>query len=75
VPPIDGLPTGQARGLKAHDIAGAMEVILAAATQGIVAPDEAFKLGQLVDAFLRAIETSEFDRRLRVLEDPDPTDP
>jgi hypothetical protein len=75
VPPIDSLPTGQARGLKAHDIAGAMAIILAAATQGIVTPDEAFKLGQLVDTFLRAIETSEFDRRLRLLEDPDPTDP
>jgi hypothetical protein len=41
VPPIESLPTGQARGLKAHDIAGAMEAILAAATPGIVTPDEA----------------------------------
>ena len=56
------------------DIAGAMEAIIAAAAQGIITPDEAFKLGQLVDTFMRAIETSEFDRRLRVLE-ADCTDP
>ena len=58
VPPIESLA----------DIAGAMGVILGAATQGIVTPDEAFKLGQLVDTFMRAIETSEFDRRLRIVE-------
>ncbi len=58
VPPIESLA----------DIAGAMGVILAAATQGVVTPDDAFKLGQLVDTFLRAIETSEFDRRVRLLE-------
>ena len=45
-----------------------MGMIIAAATQGVVTPDEAFKLGQVVDTFLRAIETSEFDRRLRLLE-------
>jgi hypothetical protein len=50
-------------------------MILAATTQGIVTPDKAFKHGQLVDTLLRAIETSEFDRRLRVSEHPDPTDP
>jgi Family of unknown function (DUF5681) len=58
VPPIQG----------SADIADAMGMIIAAATQGVVTPDEAFKLGQLVDTFLRAIETGEFDRRLRLIE-------
>jgi predicted 3-demethylubiquinone-9 3-methyltransferase (glyoxalase superfamily) len=32
------------------------------------APDEAFKLSQMVDTFVRAIDTSDFDKRLQKLE-------
>jgi hypothetical protein len=51
------------------DIAGAMAAVVAAAAQGRITPSEAVKLGQLVITFLRAIEVSEFDRRLQMLED------
>lgn len=39
-----------------------------AAAQGTITPDEAFKLSQMVDTFVRAIDTSDFDRRLQILE-------
>jgi hypothetical protein len=45
-----------------------MGMIITAPTHGVITPDEAFKLGQLVDTFMLAIETSEFDRRLQSLE-------
>jgi len=33
-----------------------------------ITPDEAFKLSQMVDTFVRAIDTSDFDKRLQKLE-------
>jgi hypothetical protein len=53
----------------ASDIAAAMGAIVKAAAQGTITPDDAFKLSQMVDTFVRAIETSDFDRRLQILED------
>jgi hypothetical protein len=53
----------------ASDIAAAMGTIVKAAAQGTITPDEAYKLSQMVDTFVRAIETSDFDRRLQILED------
>jgi hypothetical protein len=49
-----------------------MEAILAAAARAVITADEAYKLGQMVDVFVRAIETSDFERRLKLLEDTDP---
>jgi hypothetical protein len=42
--------------------------IVKAAAQGTIAPDEAFKLSQMIDTFVRAIDTSDFDKRLQMLE-------
>jgi hypothetical protein len=53
----------------ASDIAAAMGAIVEAAAQGAITADEAFKLSHMVDTFVRAIETSDFDRRLQILED------
>ena len=53
----------------ASDIAAAMGTIVKAAAQGATTPDEALKLSQMVDTFVRAIETSDFDRRLQILEE------
>jgi len=52
----------------ASDIAAAMGTIVKAAAQGTVTPDEAFKLSHMVDTFVRAIDTSDFDRWLQMLE-------
>ena len=53
----------------ASDIAAAMGAIVKAAAQGTITPDEAFKLSHMVDTFVRAIDTSDFDKRLQKLED------
>jgi hypothetical protein len=55
----------------ASDIAAAMGTIVKAAAQGTITPDEAFKLSQMVDTFIRAIDSSDFDRRLKILENAD----
>jgi hypothetical protein len=55
----------------ASDIAAAMGAIVKAAAQGTITPDDAFKLSQMVDTFVRAIDTSDFDRRLQILENAD----
>jgi len=54
--------------VSASDIAAAMGAIVKAAAQGAITPDEAFKLSQMVDTFVRAIDTSDFDKRLQKLE-------
>ncbi len=58
LPPISG----------ASDIAGAMAALLAAAARGRITAGEAYALSQTVETYLRAIETSDFDRRLTDLE-------
>jgi hypothetical protein len=59
LPPIDS----------AADLAGAMGAVAAAVAQGALTPGEAEALAQVVATFMRAIETSNFDRRLQALED------
>ena len=58
LPPIDS----------AADIARAMGAVTAAVADGALTPGEAGALAQVVDIFVRAIETSDFDRRLQMLE-------
>ena len=54
----------------AADLAGAMAAVAGAAAQGAVTPREAVQLGQVFEAYVRAVEATEFERRLRVLERP-----
>jgi hypothetical protein len=52
----------------AADLAGAMAALAGAAAQGIIAPGEAAQLAQVVETYLRAIEATDLERRLRALE-------
>jgi hypothetical protein len=54
---------------KPADLAAAMEAIAAAVARGTLAPAEAAELAKVVDTFANAIETRDFDSRLRALED------
>jgi hypothetical protein len=58
LPPIQG----------AADISGAMAAVTTAATQGNLTPGEAATLGRLIETFLRAIEATDFEYRLRAVE-------
>ena len=61
MPPIRG----------AADLAGAMAAVAEAAAQGAVTPREAMQLGHVVEAYVRAVEATEFERRLTALEKAD----
>jgi hypothetical protein len=50
------------------DVAGAMAAIMTAAFHGEISAGEGVGLAKLVDVFLRAIDTHDFERRLQVLE-------
>ena len=52
----------------AADIAAAMKAVTSALAAGAITPGEAATIAAVVDTFVRAIETSDFDRRLRVFE-------
>jgi hypothetical protein len=52
----------------AADIAAMLDAITTALRRGSITPAEAASLAEVADAYVRAIETSEFDRRLRALE-------
>lgn len=52
----------------AADAARAMAVITAAVAVGDVTPGEAAELSRLVEAYVKAVEASEFDQRLRAIE-------
>src|SRR4051812_43278461 len=52
----------------AADLAGTMTAIIAAAGEGEISPDEGGRLARLVEIFLRAVETRDFERRLQLLE-------
>jgi hypothetical protein len=52
----------------AADIAPAMEAVTSALAAGAITPGEAATIAAVVDTFVRAIETSDFERRLRVFE-------
>jgi hypothetical protein len=55
----------------AGDVAGAMAAIADAAAQGAVTPREATQLGEVIQSYVRAVEATEFERRLRELEATD----
>ena len=58
---------GKALTRNAADL-GAMAAVAGATAQGAVTPREAMQLGQVFEAYVRAVEATEFERRLRVLE-------
>jgi len=53
----------------AADAVGAIGSMAAAVASGDITPSEAAELAALIEAFLYAIENSEFDQRLRDIED------
>jgi Family of unknown function (DUF5681) len=53
----------------AGDVAQAMGAVTAALADGLITPDEAQAIARVVTTFVRMIETSDFDRRLQMLED------
>ena len=55
----------------AADLTAAMAAIADAAKRGVVTPREAMQLGQFAETYVRAVETTDFERRLRALEDAD----
>ena len=58
----------------ASDIAAAMKAVTSALADGVITPGEAATIAAVVDTFVRAIETSDFDRRLKELEDASQAD-
>ena len=50
------------------DIAPAMKAVTSALANGVITPGEAGRIAGVVDTFVRAIETSDFDQRLQELE-------
>src|SRR2546423_1389712 len=58
----------------AADIAAAMKAVTSALADGAITPGEAATIAAVVDTFVRAIETSDFDRRLKELEDESKAD-
>jgi hypothetical protein len=58
VPPVRG----------AADLGDTMAAITTAATAGAITPGEAAELARVVEIFVRAVETSDFERRLQHLE-------
>ena len=71
VPPRRGRPVNF--GLPAvrgtADLADTMAAITTAAGQGMITPGEAAELARVVEIFIRAVETSDFERRLKQLEE------
>jgi hypothetical protein len=52
----------------AAGIAPAMKAVTSALAGGMITPAEAATIAAVVDTFVRAIETSDFDRRLKIME-------
>ena len=52
----------------AADIGPAMKAVTSALAAGAITPGEAATIAAVVDTFVRAIETSDFERRLRIVE-------
>jgi hypothetical protein len=50
------------------DIANAMAAITVAVAEGAITPGEGAQVAKVVDAYVRALEASDFDRRLKALE-------
>jgi hypothetical protein len=58
----------------AADLGTTMAAITNAATHGAITPGEAGELARVVEIFVRAVEASDFERRLRALEVADAED-
>jgi hypothetical protein len=72
IPPRRGRPVrldnvAPVRG--AGDLGGTMAAITTAAMGGAITPGEAAELARVIEIFVRAVETSDFERRLKQLED------
>ena len=52
----------------AADVEAAMAAVTAAVAEGALTPGEAGQMAHIVDTFVRTIETSDFARRLELLE-------
>ena len=52
----------------AADIAAAMKAVTSALAAGLITPGKAARIAAVVDTFVRAIETSDFERRLQLVE-------
>jgi len=50
------------------DIAAVMAAVTAAVIAGVITPAEGAEVAKVVDTYVRAIEASDFDRRLKALE-------
>ena len=65
----------------AADILGAIKVVSGAVGRGAITPGEGVAISQMIESFLRAIDASDFENRLRQLEEnqaashPDPYGP
>jgi Family of unknown function (DUF5681) len=55
----------------AADIAAAMKAVAAALADGVITPGEGEAIARIVDTFVRAIEVSDFERRLSAIERAD----
>ena len=55
----------------AADIAATMKAVTSALAGGLITPAEAATTAAVVDTFVRAIETSDFERPLRLVEAED----
>jgi hypothetical protein len=53
----------------ADDILAAIKVVSGAVGRGAITPGEGFTLSQMIETFLRAIDASDFENRLRQLEE------
>jgi len=53
----------------ADDILAAIKVVSGAVGRGAITPGEGFTLSQMIETFLRAIDASDFEGRLRQLEE------
>jgi Family of unknown function (DUF5681) len=51
------------------DILGAIKVVAGAVGRGDITPGEGFAISQMIESFLRAIDASDFENRLRQLEE------
>jgi hypothetical protein len=51
--------------------AAAIKAVAAAPADGIITPGEGEAIARILDTFVRAIETSEFERRLSAIERAD----
>jgi hypothetical protein len=53
----------------AADILGAIKVVAGAVGRGAITPAEGVAISQMIESFLRAIDASDFENRLRQLEE------